>query len=125
MTITYTNRSLQTYYLHQGTTKTGKPKYHFSMKSEGNLVDHIPNGFEIYENPDARVFLRRIPKKIITEAEVQVVQHGMEQFSEARPFIIDVKKEMIYIFTTRQDIDRMSAWVQDTAEQFNRDADEV
>ena len=74
MTITYTNRSLQTYYLHQGTTKTGKPKYFFSKKSEGNLVEQIPDGFEIYENPNAQVFLRRIPKKIVTDTEVQVVK---------------------------------------------------
>ena len=63
MTITYTNRSLQTYYLHQGTTKTGKPKYFFSKKSEGNLVEQIPDGFEIYENPNAQVFFAEDSKE--------------------------------------------------------------
>ncbi|MEL6248564.1 MAG: hypothetical protein AAFN18_04780 [Cyanobacteria bacterium J06554_6] len=125
MAITYTNRSLQTYYLHQGTTKTGKPKYFFSMKSERSLVEHIPAGFEIYENPNAQVFLRRIPKKIITDAEVQVVKQGMEKFSKVKPFIVDVKKEIIYIFTAGQDIDRLSEWVRSTADQFNRDDDTV
>ncbi|MEO0759699.1 MAG: hypothetical protein AAFY78_22820 [Cyanobacteria bacterium J06648_16] len=125
MAITYTNRSLQTYYLHQGTTKTGKPKYFFSMRSEGNLVDQIPDGFEVYENPNARVFLRRIPKKIITDAEVQVVNQSLERFSEVKPFVIDIKKEIIYIFTTGQDISRLSEWVRSTADQFNRDDDTV
>ena len=55
--ITYTNAKGKTYYLHQGTTKTGKPKYYFSMESEGHLAASIPVGFEIYENPNAQVFL--------------------------------------------------------------------
>ena len=65
MPITYTNAKEKMYYLHQGTTKTGKPKYYFSTKPEGTLAASIPDGFEIYENPNAQVFLRRIPPKII------------------------------------------------------------
>jgi hypothetical protein len=59
--ITHTNAKGKTYYLHQVTTKTGKPKYHFAMQSEGTLAESIPVGFEIYENPNAQVSLRRIP----------------------------------------------------------------
>ena len=51
--ITHTNAKSKTYYLHQGTTKTGKPKYYFSMESNGELAESIPVGFEIYENPKA------------------------------------------------------------------------
>jgi len=67
MAITYVNRKQKTYYLHQGTTKKGKPKYYFAMKSKGNLADDIPEGFEIYENPRAQVFMRKIPQKVITD----------------------------------------------------------
>ncbi|NEZ54163.1 hypothetical protein [Adonisia turfae] len=125
MTITYTNRSLQTYYLHQGTTKTGKPKYFFSKKYEGNLVEQIPDGFEIYENPNAQVFLRRIPKKIVTDAEVQVVKQGMENFAKVKPFIIDVKKEIIYIFISSNNTDQLSEMIRATAGPFTRDADTI
>ncbi|BAY81550.1 hypothetical protein NIES267_10270 [Calothrix parasitica NIES-267] len=58
MAVEYLNRKGQKYYLHQGTTKTGKPKYFFSMKSEGNLVKKIPDSFEIYENPNAQVYIK-------------------------------------------------------------------
>src|SRR5215813_14939816 len=78
--ITYTNAKGKTYYLHQGTTKTGKPKYHFSMQSEGTLAASLPGGFEIYENPNAQVFLRRIPPKLITDEERQVVEDGMRKY---------------------------------------------
>ena len=67
MPITYTNAKGKTYYLHQGTTKTGKPKYYFSLEREGQLAEAIPEGFEIYENPNAQVFLRSIPPQLITQ----------------------------------------------------------
>lgn len=42
MSITYTNRKGRTYYLCQGVTKTGKPRYYFTAKAEGNLADRVP-----------------------------------------------------------------------------------
>ena len=42
MPITHTNAKGKTYYLHQGTTKTGKLTYHFSMQSNGALAESIP-----------------------------------------------------------------------------------
>ena len=57
MPITHTNAKGQTFSLHQGTTKTGKPKYYFAMQSDGVLANTIPQGYEIYENPNAQVFL--------------------------------------------------------------------
>ena len=79
MPITHTNAKGQPFSLYQGTTKTGKPKYYFAMQSEGTLAKAIPAGYEIYENPNAQVFLRRIPPKIITDAERQVVEAGMRK----------------------------------------------
>ena len=75
------------------------------MKSEGTLVDIVPDGFEIYENPDARVFLRKIRPQIISTEEIRVVKQGMEQFSLAKYYQIDVKKNVIIVYTVDQDID--------------------
>jgi len=86
MAITHVNTKGKTYYLHQGVTKTGKPKYHFTMKSEGNLPDAILEGFEIYENPNAQVFLRRIPPKIITDEERQLVEDGMRKYAGVQDY---------------------------------------
>jgi hypothetical protein len=60
MPVTHVNRKRDTYYLHAGKTKTGKPRYWFSKTTEGDLVKLIPEGYEVYENPDAQVFLRKI-----------------------------------------------------------------
>src|SRR5215813_8527184 len=100
--ITHTNAKGKTYYLHQGTTKTGKPKYYFSMESKGTLAKTIPAGFEVYETPNAQVFLRRIPPKIITDEERQVVEEGMRKYAEVQDYKIDVKGNVIEIHMTHQ-----------------------
>ena len=112
MPITHINAKGKTYYLHQGTTKTGKSKYHFSMQSEGTLAETIPVGFEIYENPNAQVFLRRIPPKIITEEERQIVEDGMRKYAEVRDYKIDVKGNAIVVYTADQDIETLAGLFQ-------------
>lgn len=113
MPIQYINRKNQTYYLHQGTSKTGKPKYFFSMTPEGDLVDTIPAGFEIYENPNSRVFLRKIQPKIITDEEVAAVEQGMKRYSSLKYYQIDVKKNALIIFEPDQDVDLLAETLED------------
>ena len=125
MAITRVNRKQKTYYLHQGQTKTGKPKYFFSMKSEGELVETIPDSFEVYENPRGQVFLRKIQAKIITDDEIAVVEAGMKQFSQVERFIIDVKKEIVSIFTPDQDIATLSETLASTALFFYQDPKKI
>jgi len=113
MPITYTNAKEKTYYLHQGTTNTGKPKYYFSTKPEGTLAASIPEGFEIYENPNAQVFLRRIPPKIIADEERRVVEDGMRRYGEVQDHKIDVKGHIIAIYTADQDMETLADIVHD------------
>ena len=108
MPITYTNAKDKTYYLHEGTTKTGKPKYYFSTQPEGTLAEAIPEGFEIYENPNAQVFLRRIPPKLITDEERQVVEEGMRTYADVKDYKIDVKGKAIIIYTADQDVETLA-----------------
>ena len=113
MPITHTNAKGKIFYLHQGTTKTGKPKYHFSMQSEGTLAESIPAEFEIYENPNAQVFLRRIPAKIITDQERQVVEDGMRKYADVKDYKIDIRGNVIAIYTADQDMATLVAIVRD------------
>lgn len=110
MTIEYTNRRKQKYYLHQGQTKTGKPKYFFSMKTEGTLVETLPESYEIYENPNAQVFLRKIPPQIITPEEIDIVRAGLKKHAkliEHRDFMLDVKNKNIVVYLCDQNIDSL------------------
>jgi hypothetical protein len=111
--ITYTNAKGKIHYLHQGTTKTGKPKYHFSMQSAGTLAEIIPAGFEIYETPNAQVFLRHIPPKIITDEERQVVEDGMRKYASVQDYKIDVRGNTIVVYIADQDIETLAGLFQD------------
>jgi hypothetical protein len=106
--ITHTNAKGQTFALYQGTTKTGKPRYYFAMQSEGTLAQAIPAGYEIYENPNAQVFLRRIPPKIITDEERHVVEEGMRTYATVKDYKIDVKGNALLIYTAEQDIEALA-----------------
>ncbi|MEO0458738.1 MAG: hypothetical protein AAF152_19455 [Cyanobacteria bacterium P01_A01_bin.114] len=125
MTITHVNRKQQTYYLHQGKTKTGKPRYFFSMKTEGDLVDTIPDGFEIYENPNAQVFLRKIQPQLITDDEIAIIKKGIKKFSKTQNFLIDVKKNIISIFTSNQNASALSELLTGTAALYSRTPKDV
>lgn len=82
----------KTYYLHEGKVKTGKPKYHFSMKKEGKLVKKIPDGYEIYEHPtNAQVFLRKKQPRVITDTERRLIDKYLKKIKTSRRCIFDVK----------------------------------
>jgi hypothetical protein len=83
------------------------------MDSEGQLPDAIPTGFEVYENPNAQVFLRRIPTKIITDEERQVVEDGIHKYADVQDYKIDVKGNAIVVYTADQDIDALVNLFQD------------
>ncbi|MCT7977290.1 hypothetical protein [Laspinema olomoucense] len=108
MVLQYTNRRGQTYVLHQSTTKTGKPKYYFSLKTEGNLLDSIPEGFEIYENPNSQVYLRKIQPKVFSDRELEIVDQGIKKYSKIKNFIIDVKDHSMIIHLPDQDVGKVS-----------------
>ncbi len=107
MAIEYVNRKGRKHYLHEGKTKTGKPKYFFSMKSEGTLVAAIPEGYEIYEHPSAQVFLRKIPPQMITPEEVAIVRDGIKKHIQIDYFIVNVEGKHIVVYLCDQDVDML------------------
>ena len=123
MTIEHTSRTGKTYYLHMGTTKTGKPKYFFSMKQDGERVASIPDGFEIYENVDGQVFLRRIPKQIIKPDELALVETALKAHGEAWEYRAEVKKNAITVYECGTDIGGISDMIKAYAGRSWTDAE--
>ena len=113
MPITYTNAKGQTYFLQCASTKTGKPKYYFSRKHEGHLADAMPEGFEMYETPNAQVFLRRIPPQLIRNAERQLVEAGLRRYARGQDYKIDVKGTAIVIYLADQDREALARIVRE------------
>lgn len=120
--IDYINRRGRIHYLHEGKTKTGKPKYFFSMKLPENPVRAIPDGYEIYENPNAQVFLRKILPQIITPEEMEIVVSGIKKYTKLDYFIVDVKGKNIIVYTCDQDVE---ALVEITSSTYSADSPRV
>jgi hypothetical protein len=105
--VEYLNRKGQTYYLHAGKTKKGNPRYYFSMKPPAELVNKIPEGYEIYENPNAQVYLRKILPKAISAEEMAILEEELGAHAKPTRYIIDTKKNVITIFWTDQGAPKM------------------
>jgi hypothetical protein len=98
MAIEHVNRKGQRFYLHETKTKTGKPRFFFSMKDGGALVGSIPEGFEVYENPDAQVFLRKKLPRFITDPEIAAVREGLRNQADDRHCMADVRERHIVVY---------------------------
>ena len=109
MAYTHTNRKDKIYYLHQGKTKTGKPKYYFSQSDKGDTISSIPDGYEVYENANAQVFLRRIQPKIITDEEVKLVKDSVKAYTKFSHFFVEAKGDKIIVHTPDQDLDGLDS----------------
>lgn len=101
--VQYVNRKGDTYYLHKGQTRTGKPKWFFSMRTDGDLVESVPDGYEIYENYMAQVFLRTIVPTLVTKAEIEQVEAGVRDLANVRHFLVEAKGETITVYLANQE----------------------
>ena len=99
MPITYTNRKDVTYFLHRGETKSGKPRYFFTRKDQGDLVDELPAGFEIRESPNGIVSLARERPRRIQDSEVQLVKAALDRHpNKDLDCRLDVKPDSITVY---------------------------
>jgi hypothetical protein len=96
MPIEHVNRRGDTYYLHEGKTKAGKPTYFFSRKKEGTLAEAIPAGYEVHEKPSAQVFLRKAVPRLVSEEEVALVEQAARRYGGFH-YLIDVKGKDIVV----------------------------
>ncbi|MBT8365162.1 MAG: hypothetical protein KJP23_10685 [Deltaproteobacteria bacterium] len=132
MTVQYTNRVGKTYYLREGKTKTGKPRYFFSSQQDGKgeLIDQIPAGYETYEHPEnAQVFLHKTRPKLITDIEKHLVEKHMEQLTRSKRYRVDCKDEYITIYESDADIgelkDLLGDFLKHTSLRSGINADEA
>ena len=98
MPVTYINRKGRKYYLHQGVTKTGKPRYYFSRDENGNLVDEIPAGYEISESINGIVSLVKLRPKKILPAEVKIIEKAIKRHKQSSDYRVNVRVDEIEIY---------------------------
>ncbi|MEZ6128622.1 MAG: hypothetical protein R3C59_08055 [Planctomycetaceae bacterium] len=107
MSLEYINCRQQQYYIFEGRTKTGKPKYYASKKpvsSGGSPVDSLPIDFEIHENPqNATVTVRRRRPTRVTAKERNLVERLVLELSECPRVRLDVVGDAIVVYTPDTD----------------------
>ncbi|MEA5449374.1 hypothetical protein VB780_12395 [Leptolyngbya sp. CCNP1308] len=87
---------------------------HRRPRSSGYLI-HVPKGYEIYENPNAQVFLRKIQPQIITPEEVAIVQAGVKKTAKLDYFMVDVKGKHIVVYLCDQNANALMAIAQSSS----------
>ena len=98
MPVTYTNRKGYTYYLCQGLTKKGNPRYFFSRTPRDTVLEEIPQGYEIRESVNGNVSLARIRPIQLLDSEISAVQEALDAHPKARLYRKDVKPRQITIY---------------------------
>jgi len=98
--LTYVTRRGDTYYLHAGKTKTGKPRY-FVAKTVGvGALDTMPPGFELTESVNGVVSVRRIDPDAPTvpDGDVELVRAELGRHAHLRSHRAEVVDGEIVIF---------------------------
>ena len=107
----YTNRKGHRYFVFEGKTKTGKPKYFASRRATSDKavrVDNLPAGFEIAEHPGtAAVSVRRAKPTRILPGETTLVEQLAAQTPIYSSIKTDVRGDQITIYTPDRDPERV------------------
>jgi hypothetical protein len=107
----YENRMGDVYYLQEGKTRTGKPKYYAGKKLTGTPLATMPAGHEFYERPDtAQVVVRMIQPSPITEFERKQAEDIVRRASGLRHFIVAIEGDALVVYTpaaSREETDRL------------------
>lgn len=97
--VTYTNRKGRTYTLCQTLTKKGNIRYFFTLEpAEKTVVRQIPDGYEIRENVNGQVSLRKKRAHLIRPEERAVVERIVLHHPEARNYKVDIEGKQIIIY---------------------------
>lgn len=93
----YINRVGHEYFVHQGITKTGKPKFFASQKREGALAK-LPHGFIFGESINGIVTIQRPKLLLVPEAEIELVKQKVAEFPHLKHYRVEAKNKSILIY---------------------------
>ena len=104
MPVEYVNRKGDRYYLQLGKTRSGKPRYYFARKLTRTPVEEVPDGYEIYESPEAgQVFLRKSKPTEISPLEREILCDGIRRFAGLEYFLVDIQDNSLVVYLPATD----------------------
>lgn len=100
MPLTYTNRRREAYYFRAVETAKGGTRYYIVKSPEyPDLIDELPVGFEIHEQPyEGRVVLRKKVPVLISWQEKELVECAVLELSDLKDIIITAEKDTITVW---------------------------
>lgn len=100
MPLAYTNRMGDTYYLHAGTTKAGKPRYFVAKTAGVGAVDALPDGFELTESINGVVSVRRTAPggRRVADLDLALIQAELGRHAHLRRHRVNVVKDEIIVY---------------------------
>ena len=100
MPLSYTNRNGKAHFFRTATTAKGGIRYYIT-KSDNfpDLIETMPDGFEIYEDPhDGRVIFRKIVPCRVSQEELDFVKNAVETLSDLKDIFIQGEGDAIIIW---------------------------
>jgi hypothetical protein len=103
MPLHHTNRQGETHYFRAVTAAKGGTRYYITKDPKAaGLIDDLPAGFEVYEQPhDARVVFRKRVPKLVTEAERAVVGDAVANLSAVNDFLVEAQGREITVYLSQ------------------------
>jgi hypothetical protein len=97
---TYENRMGVTYYLHEGRTKTDKPRYFFARTMGPGIIGEMPKGFEVAESINGVVSVRKktVDRLVVPEGDVKVVEDVVARHSHLQGYLVRPLDNAVVIF---------------------------
>lgn len=101
--LSYTNRMGDTYFLHAGKTKTGKPRYFVAKTVRAGALDVMPKGYEFSESVNGVVSVRRVNTTApeIPESDLAMVRAELARHQQTQGHRVDAVKDEIIVFEPR------------------------
>lgn len=99
MSVEHRSRTGKTYYLHVKSTSAGRFNYFFSTDADGPLAPAIPDGYEVYENVDGQVFLRKKTIQAILPLELVLVEDALSRHGKPWQYRAEIKKNTIVVYS--------------------------
>lgn len=100
MPYSYKNRHGKIHYFREVETKKGNSRYYVTTSNKyANLIEDIPDGFEVAELPeDAKVVIRKIKPVWTDQEEKEIVHDAIKELSAIKDFFIHATEEYIYVY---------------------------
>ncbi len=97
--LAHTNRRGETYYLHQGKTKTGKLRYFVAKSIGAGALLEMPAGFEFTESINEVVSVRRVGRaSLIPGVDLALVRAEFSQHAHLRCHAVAERRNEIIIY---------------------------